>query len=212
MKSYLWLIFSYLFASIPNGYLLVKWTEGKDIRKIGRKKLSGSNIIQNIGFLPGILSGVFDVLKGSFAVWGASYLNLSVAFQALAGIAALCGQMWPIFLNFWGGRGGSVCVGTILTLSPKIAGIGFLIWVVSKLISKEMGAAIGMNLFLISSIGFGIYFSESSVIMFSIIAFILVLIQRILGEPGSLAKIKYKKIIFLRLLLDRDTKERFPKN
>lgn len=211
MGSYLWLIFSYLFASIPNGYLIVKWTTGKDVRKIGRKKLSGSNIMQNIGFLPGILSGVLDVFKGTLAVWGASYLGLSFTLQALAGIAALCGQMWPIFLKFWGGRGGSVCVGTILTLSPKIAGVGFLIWILSTLISREMGAAIGMNLFLISSIGLGVYFSKIAVVIFSVIAFILVLIQRVLGEPGSLAKIKDKKVILWRLLLDRDTKERFLK-
>lgn len=208
MIEYFWLIFTYLFASIPNGYLITKWMKGEDIREIGREKLSGSNIIQNIGFLPGAVSGGFDILKGVFAVWGASYLNLSFTFQALSGILALCGQMWPVFLKFWGGRGGSVCVGTILTLSPKIAGVGILIWILSKLISKEMGAAIGMSLFLISSIALGFYFSEGALMIFSPVAFGLVLLQRVLGKPGSLWKIKEKKIILWRLLLDRDTKER----
>jgi len=208
MTEYLWLLFSYLFGSIPNGYLIVRWVEGKDIRKIGREKLSGSNILHNIGFLPAVLSGFFDILKGTLAVWGAYKLGLPENIQAIAGLLALCGQMWPIFLNFWGGRGGSVCIGTILILSPKIFGLSVLLWIFSKVLSKEMGAAIGMSLFCIASIFLGFYFSVESVIIFSIPGFILILLQRLLGKPGSLTKIKDKKIILWRLLLDRDTKKR----
>jgi glycerol-3-phosphate acyltransferase PlsY len=203
-----WLIFSYLFGSIPNGYLITKWIKGEDIRKIGREKLSGSNIIQNIGILPGALSGGFDILKGVVAVYGAAILGLSPVFQAISGLLALSGQMWPVFLKFWGGRGGSVCIGALLILSLKITGVGILIWIISKLISKEMGAAIGMSLFLVLAIILGLYFKEEAVIIFSIVAFILVLIQRVLGRPGSLSKLQDKKVILWRLLLDRDTRER----
>ncbi|PIU42756.1 MAG: hypothetical protein CO034_03125 [Parcubacteria group bacterium CG_4_9_14_0_2_um_filter_35_11] len=208
MTEYLWFLFSYLVGSIPNGYLIVKWVAGKDIRKIGREKLSGSNIIHNIGFLPGVVSGFFDIFKGILAVWGAYKLGFPENIQAIAGLFALCGQMWPIFLKFWGGRGGSVCIATILILSPKIFWPSALLWIFSKIFSKGMGAAIGMSLFCITSIVLGFYLSVESVVIFAIPAFILVLLQRLLGRPGSLSKIKDKKIILWRLLLDRDTKER----
>lgn len=208
MIEFLWLLFSYLFASIPNGFLIVKWMTGKDIRKIGYQKLSGSNIIQNVGMLPGLLSGVLDLLKGVLAVFGAQILGFSVVVQALAGLLALCGQMWPLFLNFWGGRGGSVLIGVLSILSWKILLISATLWLLCKIISRDKGSSIGMLLFLISAIILGFYFEIESVYIFSIPALFLVLLQRVLGKPGSLWEIKDKKIILYRFFLDRDTSKR----
>lgn len=203
-----WFLFSYLFGSIPNGYLISKWFSGKDARKIGREKISGSNIMHNVGVLPGILSGGIDIFKGAIAVGGAYYLGLSPLYQALAGVFAVCGQMWPIFLKFWGGRGGASSIGAMLALNPLIAIYSILIWILTKIISKEMGASIGMVLFYIVCGGAGIFFGLLEVYVFSFVTLFLVLLQRLLGKPGSLFKIKDKKIILWRLLLDRDTKER----
>jgi len=208
MKEVFWLLFSYLFASIPNGYLITKWMTGKDIRKIGAEKLSGSNIIQNVGVLPGLFSSLFDVLKGVVAVYGAQILGFSATFQALAGICALCGQMWPLFLNFWGGRGGSVLIGSLLILSWQTLFISGALWILFKIISRDKGAPLGMLLFLILATIMGFYFEEESVYLFSIPALFLVLLQRVLGKPGSLFEIKDKKIILYRFFLDRDTLKR----
>ena len=204
--NYLWPIFCYLFSSIPQGYLIVKKFTGKDIRQIGRRKLSGSNIIQNVGFLPGIISGLLDVLKGTIAVYGAIKLNLSAELVAISGILALCGQMWPVFMKFWGGRGGSVCIGSLAILSPKILLISALPWILLRISWKKYGSSIGMILLIIISAILGFYFEEKAVLIFSLPALFLVYLQRILGEPGSLWKIKDKKIILWRFLLDRDTK------
>jgi len=200
-------IFSYLFGSIPNGYLITKLTSGKDIRKIGKKKLSSSNIMKNVGYLPGILSACIDILKGTIAVYCAQVLGFSAQIQATAAILALSGQMWPVFMKFWGGRGGATCIGAFLILSSKITLISLAVWVIFKLALKKIGAAIGMFVFLILAGILGAYYNQEGVILFSVIATILVLIQRVLGEPGSLGKIKDKKIILFRFFLDRDTKE-----
>lgn len=208
MIEYLWILFSYLFASIPNGYLIPKWVANKDIREIGQEKLSGSNIIQNIGFWPGVLSGAFDLFKGVVAVFGAQMLCLSFPLQALAGIAALCGQMWPVFFHFWGGRGGAVCIGALLMFSPLITGIFIVVWIGGKFFSNDYWTPIGLIIGLIISIGLGVYFSQPAVVMFSSMAVVLILIQRVLGKPGSLKTIKDKKIILWRLLFDRDSKKK----
>ena len=76
------------------------------------------------------------------------------------------------------------------------------------MLSKEMGASIGMLLFFISTITLGSYFTQGTVILFAFPALILILLQRLLGKPGSLSKVKDKKVILWRLLLDRDRKER----
>ncbi|MCZ2845421.1 MAG: glycerol-3-phosphate acyltransferase [Candidatus Bathyarchaeota archaeon] len=208
MTGYLWVIFSYLLTSIPNGYLVTKWLTDQDIRDRGRKKLSGSNIIHNAGLVPGLLSGFLDVLKGVFTVWGAFRLGFPESIQVLSGLAALCGQMWPIFFKFWGGRGGSVLIAILLILSPRILSISAVIFLISKILSREMGAPIGMILFGISSIILASYSMQSTVIIFGVPALVLIFLQRLLGKPGSLLKIKDKKVILWRLILDRDTKER----
>jgi glycerol-3-phosphate acyltransferase PlsY len=205
---FFWLLFSYLFGSIPTAFLVTKWILGKDIRKIGRKKASGSNVIHNVGFLPGILVGVFDIFKGVLAVGGAYFLGLNPFWQALCGILAVCGQMWPIFLKFWGGRGGGTSIGAMLGLNPLLAIFAVGIWILTKLISREMGAPIGMVNFYLICGGVGLYFGWQEVYIFSFVTLFLIFVQRGLGKPGSFSKIKDKKILLWRLLLDRDTKER----
>ena len=71
-----------------------------------------------------------------------------------------------------------------------------------------MGAAIGMMFFYIILGLVGTYLNLPEVYIFSFIIFPLILLQRLLGKPGSLFKLKNKKSILWRLLLDRDTKER----
>ncbi len=208
IRIILWLLFVYFFASIPNGYLIVKWFSGKDIRKIGRQKISGSNIMHNIGLLPGVLSGGFDILKGTMATAGAYYFGFSPTIQAISGIIAVCGQMWPIFLKFWGGRGGATSIGAMLGFNPLLALIAIFIWLLIKFISKEVGAPIGMIVFYLVCGGVGIYYNWQEIYIFSFFTLFLVLVQRGLGKPGSLWKIKDKQILWWRLLLDRDTKAR----
>ena len=207
IEAIYWITFSYLFGSVPNGYLITKIVSGKDIRKIGKKKLSSSNIMKNVGYLPGILSALIDIFKGTVAVYGAQVLGFSAQIQATAAILALSGQMWPVFMKFWGGRGGATCIGAFLAFSFKISLISLFVWIVFKFVFKKIGAAIGMFVFLILAGILGAYYNQEGVVLFSVTGTVLVLIQRVLGEPGSLGKIKDKKIILWRFFLDRDTKE-----
>lgn len=209
-----WLLSSYLIASIPNGYLIPKWFAGKDIRETGKEKLSASNIMRNVGFLPGLLSGILDLLKGTIAVIGARWLGLSFTIQAIAGILAVAGQMWPVFLKFWGGRGGAATVGAILTLSPRIGLMSLLIWPIAKIVGDHTetlkgrkGAPLGMSLFIALIAFFGYYFNQEPVLIFGSVVFLIVHIQRVLGKPGSLLKLEDKRIILWRLLYDRDTEK-----
>lgn len=209
MSELLWLFFSYLFSSFPNGYLIPKWFAGVDIRKIDKEKLSGSNIFQNVGIVPGLLSSLLDIFKGVVAVFGAQYFGFSMTIQALAGICALCGQMWPIFMKFWGGRGGSIVLGSLLVLSWQIVIIGVIFAILCKIISREKGTPIAMLIFIILAAILGVWWVKlESVYLFSTTALVLVLIQRLLGKPGTLKKVKDKKVFLYRFFLDRDTRKK----
>ena len=65
----------------------------------------------------GILGFTLDILKGVVPVLAGFLLGFPLLVNALAGLAALCGQMWPIFRHFDGERGNTVSVGIVLTLS-----------------------------------------------------------------------------------------------
>jgi len=87
----------------------------------------------------GILGFMLDVFKGVLPILIGLLLNLPLAVTILAALAALCGQMWPVFRNFDGERGNTVSLGIVFTLSigygaPLIflialcfAALGFLI-------------------------------------------------------------------------------------
>jgi glycerol-3-phosphate acyltransferase PlsY len=65
----------------------------------------------------GMLGFLLDILKGVVPVLAGFLLGFPLAVNALAGLAALCGQMWPVFRRFDGERGNTVSVGINFTLS-----------------------------------------------------------------------------------------------
>ena len=126
MIKFLWLVFSYLLGAVPSGYLITKFSTQKNILEIGWKKTSGSNVFRNIGKWQGVMTGVFDGLKGYLAVYGARELGLPLEIQMLSGIAALIGNNWSLFLDFAGGRGLATFAGAGLFLFPKVLGISLI--------------------------------------------------------------------------------------
>ena len=114
------LLFSYLLGSFPSSFLMTKLFSGKNILEVGWKKNSSSNVMKNIGLLPGIMGGLLDLFKGYLAVFLAYYFSLPLVWQALAGVAAVFGHNWSIFLHFSGGRGIATFVGILLFFSPKL--------------------------------------------------------------------------------------------
>ncbi len=92
----------------------------------------------------GILGSLLDVLKGVVPVLAGWILGFPLLVSVLSGLAALCGQMWPVFRRFDGERGNTTGLGVMIALSftyalPIIlfialipAGIGFLIRTINR--------------------------------------------------------------------------------
>ena len=117
-NSILFLTIAYLLGSLPFGYLITRFSTGKNILEVGWRKTSGSNVFRNVGFWQGFLTGILDVGKGFLAVWLAQNFNLSPQVQSLCGVAAVTGHNWSCFLKFAGGRGIGTLIGAFLALSP----------------------------------------------------------------------------------------------
>ena len=94
---------SYVLASISFPYWIAR-AKGIDLRAVGSRKLGGSNLAKAVTPLHGVAGGVLDGVKGFAAVVIARGLGFPVETQLLCGLAAIAGQMWPVFHGFDGGR------------------------------------------------------------------------------------------------------------
>src|SRR3989449_5311784 len=94
---------SYLLASISFPFWIAR-AKGIDLRAFGSQKLGGSNLAKAVTPLHGVAGGLLDGAKGFAAVLVARALGLPLETQLLCGLAAIAGQMWPVFHQFDGGR------------------------------------------------------------------------------------------------------------
>ena len=111
---------SYLFSSVSFPWLIAR-LYGVDLGAVGSRKLGGSNLVKSVGLVPGIVGGVLDGAKGFVAFLAAGALGHAVEVQLLCGVAAVVGQMWPLFHRFDGGRANATGWGFAIAADPIAA-------------------------------------------------------------------------------------------
>jgi acyl phosphate:glycerol-3-phosphate acyltransferase len=145
---------AYLIGSIPFGMLLAKMFGGVDVRKAGSGNIGATNVARVAGPLPGILTLVLDGVKGAAAVWlAARFTNDSALWMTIAGLSALIGHCFPVWLSFRGGKGVATAAGMFLALCwpAALGAIGVFILVVlfSRFVSLgSVSAAAAMPLLI----------------------------------------------------------------
>jgi glycerol-3-phosphate acyltransferase PlsY len=119
MMGLLAILIAYLLGAIPFGYLLTKFTTGKDVRSEGSGNIGATNVLRAAGRGAAIATLVLDMAKGFAAVWIAEYLtDGSSGWSADAALAVMVGHAFPIFLGFKGGKAVATFVGAFLYLTP----------------------------------------------------------------------------------------------
>jgi glycerol-3-phosphate acyltransferase PlsY len=112
------IVAGYLLGSIPSAYLAGRWTKGLDLRRYGSGTVSGSMVWEHVARWAVIPVGLFDVGKAALPAWLGLRLGLGMPVAAAAGLAAVAGHNWPIFLHFTGGRGLGAFMGVLLVIYP----------------------------------------------------------------------------------------------
>ncbi len=113
-------IVTYLLSSISFPYWVAR-AYGVDLRAVGERKLGGGNLAKSVGLAQGIVGGTLDGAKGFLAVFVTRALGLPLEEQLACGIAALVGQMWPVFHRFDGGRANATGWGFAIAADPVAA-------------------------------------------------------------------------------------------
>ena len=119
VKEIFAIIIGYLLGSIPSAYIAARLATGKDIRQMGGGNVGGLNVHREVGAWPAFAVGIVDLSKGAVAVAIAYWLlDLSPVFVLLAGLAAVIGHNWMVWLKFSGGKGMGVTIGALAVLMP----------------------------------------------------------------------------------------------
>ncbi len=122
------LIVGYLFGSIPVGLLVVRRLKGVDIRTVGSGRTGGTNALRAAGMKAFITVGVGDGLKGFIPVMLARWIFPDIPLAAAcAGIGAMVGVIWSVWIHFRGGAGGASNIGIMVALSFPAALLAFLL-------------------------------------------------------------------------------------
>ena len=123
------LAFGYLLGSIPFGLLFTRLGGKGDIRDIGSGNIGATNVLRSGSKFLALATLLADALKGGLAVALIWRLGSDTAAY-MAAVAAFIGHLFPVWLDFKGGKGVAVFIGAILIMSP-LTGIAFLIiWLV----------------------------------------------------------------------------------
>jgi glycerol-3-phosphate acyltransferase PlsY len=198
---------AYLIGAIPIAYVFGRAIKGIDLREYGSANVGASNVYQSVARWAVVPVGLMEIGQGMAGVMLAKFLGQDLGLQVAAGLAAIMGQTWSVFLGFSGGRGIGPSVGFMLGLAPPVLAafivISLLGWPVRSF-PLTVGVAIALTP-LASLIIDGAGPVAAGCVGMAVIVFAKRLLT---NRPGLPAEQDWRDVLLNRLLFDRDLRDR----
>lgn len=137
LSDYLLILLAYLVGGISPGYLLVRLLLDTDLRTVGSGSLGARNVGRVLGKKGFYFTLVTDMLKGAVMVWLAGWLGFPPGVVAAVVVAVIAGHIWPLWLNFHGGKGIATGLGAFLALDYRILLIGGVVLLVTYMMTRR---------------------------------------------------------------------------
>lgn len=118
----------YLFGSIPFGLVFTRLAGLGDIRKIGSGNIGATNVLRTGRKDLALLTLLFDVFKAGFIALLCQWIYQSQMAGLIAGVCAVLGHNYPIWLKFKGGKGVASTLGLMLAMTPVVGILTALTW------------------------------------------------------------------------------------
>jgi glycerol-3-phosphate acyltransferase PlsY len=136
---------AYVAGSIPFGPVIAR-AKGVDLRTVGSGNIGATNVARALGKGWAIVVLLLDAAKGFVPVALGKHLGLRPQQVALAGLAAIVGHMFTVFLRGRGGKGVATSLGVAFALSPLAALCGFGLYVLAYLLLRlsSVGSLLGI--------------------------------------------------------------------
>lgn len=196
------LLGAYVLGAVPFAQILAR-LKGFDLRKVGSGNVGAGNLTHMVGWPWGIAAAILDGLKGFIPVWLALYFGLGPGAAGLAGVAAVVGHSWSIFMRGRSGRGLASAAGLVLALNPPL-----LVWVGGwSLAGWKIGSGfagfLGWGLLPIVSVALGGPATESLLIGLLAVILIARRMQGNLGDDMDRASMMLRAVYDKDLVADR---------
>ncbi len=136
-------VIAYLIGSIPFGLIVTRLGGAGDVRAIGSGNIGATNVLRTGRKGLAIATLLLDVLKGALPVWLATRYGPGMA--VVAGLGAVLGHCFPVWLKFQGGKGVATALGVMAVLTPLVALLAVLLFVVVTALSRyvSLGSILG---------------------------------------------------------------------
>lgn len=128
-------VLSYLIGSLPSAFLLAKFTKQIDIQTVGSGNSGATNALRTLGVRIGVLTLVLDLLKGVVACLIGSLIAGRDGLL-IAGLFAVLGHVFSLYLKFQGGKGVATSAGVLLVYDWRILVVLLIVFVAVVAISK----------------------------------------------------------------------------
>jgi glycerol-3-phosphate acyltransferase PlsY len=135
MPLTLLILIAYLIGSVPFALILARRLGTADLRRIGSGNLGAANVLRTSGVRAGITVMLLDVAKGAGSVMLAQRFDAGTV-TAAAGLAAIVGHVFPLWLRFRGGKGVATACGVFSVLTPLAIGPTLAVFLSAVWISR----------------------------------------------------------------------------
>ncbi len=199
-------VLGYLIGSIPTAYIVARFYKGIDIRTVGSGNVGGSNVGVHVGKLPYVATLLFDLVKGALVVAVLEQYGFAAGARLVAGLAAIVGHNWPVWLGFAGGRGIATTGGVLFMFGPLetiLAGIGIG---VGAFLFRQ-GAIATLVVFALWPVGAALFGRDPAVVAAGAVAWLLIVVRRLQGSRGIRRIVAGENVLWNRLWLDRDIRD-----
>lgn len=135
MEEILTVILGYAVGSVPFAFLLAR-RRGVDVRRAGSGNVGAANVLRTTGATAAAVVMCLDVMKGALAVIVAQRLTSGPATPVAAGLAAVVGHIYPVWLGFRGGKGVATAAGAFGVLVPVALAVAGGVFVLSVCVTR----------------------------------------------------------------------------
>jgi acyl phosphate:glycerol-3-phosphate acyltransferase len=130
MDSVLPILIGYGVGSLPLGYFVANRAKGIDLRRVGSGNVGAANVYRTAGLAVALIVVLVDVAKGASSVFFAARLTTGAADPIAAGVAAIIGHVYPVWLRFHGGKGVATACGVFWMLAPLATAASATVFVI----------------------------------------------------------------------------------
>jgi glycerol-3-phosphate acyltransferase PlsY len=135
------ILMAYAIGSIPFALLIARQWGAGDLRRAGSGNLGAANVFRVSGVTAGALVALLDITKGALSVTLARHLSDQPAAPAAAGLAAMVGHIYPVWLRFHGGKGVATASGVFAILAPSALAPTLAIFAVAVTLTRYVSLA-----------------------------------------------------------------------